>query len=207
MYESFERLNPEKRDAILCAAMDEFAARGYTLASTNEIVKGAGISKGSLFHYFGDKKGLFVYLCDFVSSVLDKEYFSLFRDRSGDLIVRLRNSVGLKMKVLSRYPRLFAFCTALNNDTDPEVQFEIAFFRRSVSDAQFQALLEGLDDSLIREDIPPVEANRMLWWILDGYSNELSEQVTGQPAELMDMEYEINRFDRFLALLRRIFYR
>ena len=48
--EKFLKLDDEKRDRILNAAMKEFRY-GYVKASTDIIVKEAGISKGLLFHY------------------------------------------------------------------------------------------------------------------------------------------------------------
>ncbi|MEM5780278.1 MAG: TetR/AcrR family transcriptional regulator, partial [Lawsonibacter sp.] len=62
MYENFIGLKQEKRDVIINAALTEFAAKGYDLASTNGMVKAAGISKGALFHYFASKKDLFLFL-------------------------------------------------------------------------------------------------------------------------------------------------
>ena len=49
----------EKQDRIINAALQVFAVNGYRHASTDEIVRIAGISKGLLFHYFGSKLGLY----------------------------------------------------------------------------------------------------------------------------------------------------
>ncbi len=54
----FERLPPEKQEALLAAAADEFAARGYEAASLNRIIERAGTSKGSVYYYFEDKADL-----------------------------------------------------------------------------------------------------------------------------------------------------
>lgn len=55
----FENLEPERKEAILAAAADEFATHGYAAASLNRIIETAGISKGSLYYYFDDKADLF----------------------------------------------------------------------------------------------------------------------------------------------------
>lgn len=55
----FDNLEPERQEAILSVAADEFAAHGYTGASLNRIIEAAGISKGSLYYYFDDKADLF----------------------------------------------------------------------------------------------------------------------------------------------------
>ncbi|MFO0599753.1 MAG: TetR/AcrR family transcriptional regulator [Myxococcaceae bacterium] len=54
----FERLDPEKKERLLNAAVKEFAAHGYELASINTILGAAGFSKGSFYYYFDDKADL-----------------------------------------------------------------------------------------------------------------------------------------------------
>ncbi len=54
----FEKLAPEKQEAILAAAADEFAERGFEAASLNRILERAGSSKGSFYYYFDDKADL-----------------------------------------------------------------------------------------------------------------------------------------------------
>jgi AcrR family transcriptional regulator len=49
----------ETRKAILAAARALFAERGYAAVSTTEVVDQAGVSRGALYHHFGDKADLF----------------------------------------------------------------------------------------------------------------------------------------------------
>jgi AcrR family transcriptional regulator len=52
--------NPERtRERILSAAMQEFAANGFAGARVDAIAGRAAINKRMLYHYFGDKEGLF----------------------------------------------------------------------------------------------------------------------------------------------------
>lgn len=56
----FEKLSPEKRERILEAAAQEFAAYGYAQASLNRILETADISKGAAYYYFDDKADLYI---------------------------------------------------------------------------------------------------------------------------------------------------
>src|SRR5256885_16702921 len=49
----------ERREAVLAAALEEFAARGLHAGSTDEIARRAGISQPYVFRLFGTKKELF----------------------------------------------------------------------------------------------------------------------------------------------------
>ncbi|MFO7893086.1 MAG: TetR/AcrR family transcriptional regulator [Longimicrobiales bacterium] len=68
----FDNLEPERQEAILAAAADEFATHGYAGASLNRIIDAADISKGSLYYYFDDKADLF-------ASVVEGAMDRLFR--------------------------------------------------------------------------------------------------------------------------------
>lgn len=48
----------DNRSAILSSALQLFAARGYDAVGVQEIVEAAGITKPTLYHYFGSKRGL-----------------------------------------------------------------------------------------------------------------------------------------------------
>ena len=49
----------EKTQAIFKGAMQEFLAHGYAATSMDRVAKTAGVSKATVYSYFGDKEGLF----------------------------------------------------------------------------------------------------------------------------------------------------
>ncbi|MFI7574242.1 TetR family transcriptional regulator [Micromonospora sp. NPDC049497] len=52
--------NPDTREAILRAARDAFADRGYDAASIRAIAAAAGVDPALVHHYFGNKDQLFL---------------------------------------------------------------------------------------------------------------------------------------------------
>lgn len=58
----FARLSQGQQDAILRAALDEFAAHSFHDASLNRVIEVAGISKGSMYYYFDGKEDLYVHV-------------------------------------------------------------------------------------------------------------------------------------------------
>ena len=50
---------------MINASLKIFALQGYRHASTDDIVREAGISKGLLFHYFGSKIGVYKFVYDY----------------------------------------------------------------------------------------------------------------------------------------------
>jgi AcrR family transcriptional regulator len=48
----------ENRGRLIGAARKAFAEKGYAAASMDELTASAGLTRGALYHNFGDKKGL-----------------------------------------------------------------------------------------------------------------------------------------------------
>jgi TetR/AcrR family transcriptional regulator len=63
----------DNRTAILDQALILFTSRGYDAVGVQEIVLHAGITKPTLYHYFGSKRGLL--------EALIGDHFGLFNDR------------------------------------------------------------------------------------------------------------------------------
>src|ERR1700730_5854518 len=49
----------DKRQSILDAALDEFAARGFADTRLDDVARRAGVAKGTIYLYFRDKENLF----------------------------------------------------------------------------------------------------------------------------------------------------
>jgi len=75
--QTFLNLPSEKREQIVNAAVEEFAANGLENASTNRIVAQSGISKGSFYQYFEDKQDVF----DYLVTLLGEEKQTYFADK------------------------------------------------------------------------------------------------------------------------------
>jgi AcrR family transcriptional regulator len=54
----------DNRSVLLVRALELFAAHGYDAVGVQEIVESAGVTKPTLYHYFGSKQGLLKALLD-----------------------------------------------------------------------------------------------------------------------------------------------
>lgn len=66
---TFYNLNEEKKQKLIQSALREFSRVPFEDVSINQIIKDAGISRGSFYMYFEDKKDLCLYL---LSQLLEK---------------------------------------------------------------------------------------------------------------------------------------
>jgi AcrR family transcriptional regulator len=61
---TFNKLPAEKQDRVLQASVKEFGMRNVREANLSNIVKDAGIARGSMYQYFVNKDDLYVYVYD-----------------------------------------------------------------------------------------------------------------------------------------------
>ena len=83
--ETFLRLPEEKRRRFLDAAWEEFSGARFTDVSINQIVRRAGIPRGSFYQYFTDKEDLFAYLLEEVRNHVKEEYRRVLKANGGDI--------------------------------------------------------------------------------------------------------------------------
>ena len=199
-------MEPEKRQRVLNAAMEEFV-KGFKTASTDEIVKKAGISKGLLFHYFGTKKDLYGYLCEYALEATAREYAPVLDARQGDMLERIWQMVLLKRELCNLYPNIFEFLTAVYYQTKEEPTGPFAVRFRELQEEIYAVFYQEDDEVLLQEGIDRVMAVNIIRWTLNG----LSEQITGEHKSFSQMNQEFDVYleetRRYLDLLRSMLYK
>ncbi len=83
--ETFLRLPEEKRRRFLDAAWEEFTSARFTDVSINQIVRRAGIPRGSFYQYFAGKDELLAYLLEEVRNYVKEEYRRVLKANGGDM--------------------------------------------------------------------------------------------------------------------------
>jgi AcrR family transcriptional regulator len=199
-------LEPERRERLLKAAMHAFR-EGYKNASTDQIVKDAGISKGLLFHYFGTKEGLYGFLLWYAFDVMVREYADMINLEQRDIIERLRQMILLKWDLGYRYPDLSEFLLAAytRERDDPSDQFAEMF--QAIQADLGGKLMADIDTSLFREDIDAGMAVNSIQWSLFGYSN--SKVSAGKNFSDYQEEYQryLDELDQYFLMFRKVFYK
>lgn len=131
MNEKFFDLKKEKQDRIINAALKAFALGGYMHASTDDIVRMAGISKGLIFHYFETKLGLYQFVYNYSTRVINIELATgISRDITDFFSIRLEIEKVLST-CMKQYPYIQLFLTRAENETTPEAATAILLTRES----------------------------------------------------------------------------
>ncbi len=120
MNAKFFDLKQEKQDRMINAALKIFAINGYKHASTDDIVKEAGISKGLLFHYFDSKIGVYTFLYDYSARYMALELSSAIDPSETSYMEIRRQMEAAKMQTLKTYPYMELFLETGKNETITE---------------------------------------------------------------------------------------
>ena len=199
-------MEPEKRDRVINAAMTEFS-KGFKNASTDAIVREAGISKGLIFHYFGTKEKLFEFILCYSFDIMAAEYFGLMNFEQRDILERIWQMTLLKMDLSYKYPALFDFIAAayaMGKD-DPTDEFT-KFFKTKQTDL-ISKIFEDIDTTLFKDDIDPSKAVNIIWWSMVGYS----DSQVGAVKKIADYQKEYERYltevKDYFDIFRKMFYK
>lgn len=109
MNERFYTLPPEKQQAIINAGYRVFSQNSYKNSPMSEIAAEAGISKSLLFHYFHNKKELYLFLWDKCAETTIE-----FLTRYGcygqtELFESMERGMRAKMEIIRLYPDMGNF--------------------------------------------------------------------------------------------------
>ncbi|WP_153733383.1 TetR/AcrR family transcriptional regulator [Sporosarcina obsidiansis] len=192
---------------MLNVALQVFVENGYEQASTNRIVKQAGIGKEMLFHYFGSKEDLFHYLVNHAIQFISENYVDQFYLKEWDFIERLKQAAKLKMNVYRAHPDLFNFIGMIYmNEPERLSETEMKELNALQTDG-FAKLYEGIDTTIIRDDISTEKALKLIQWSIDGYQQEMIGLFRGKNLTLVDFDPYWEEFADYMEVLKTVYYK
>jgi AcrR family transcriptional regulator len=150
---TFQQLDKRKQNRILSAALSEFSHRGYAGASINTIVEKVGIAKGSIFNYFSDKEGLFVFVFQqSLERVKDHLRKVLVDTADDDLFTRIEKSLLAGVDFIRAHPRIFRIYLRVHYERSLRPREDLI---KSVRRYSMKFLSNLLSTAQSRGEIPP----------------------------------------------------
>jgi AcrR family transcriptional regulator len=205
--EKLENLDKNRKDAIINAALMEFATKGYDEASTIVIARNAGISKGLMFYYVNSKKDLFLFLCDYCSKIVKTEYFDLINFNEKDLLERLRQSYILQLELLHRYPWILEFTRITADEKSDEIRKELDEILKGTQPICYETMFGAIDASRFREGMDIERCKRLIFWANVGFAGQILKDIRNSELNELDYERIIEELDGYLNELRKSFYK
>lgn len=185
MNKKFFSLPEKKQQAIINAGYRVFSQNSYKNSPMSEIAAAAGISKSLLFHYFHNKKELYLFLWDKCAETTI-EFLTRY-DCYGqkELFESMERGMRAKLEIMRLYPDMASFTIRAFYEKDPEINSAVhgklspVFQSESEQDTpepRPEAVHPGLD-------IPMMY--REMYWASEGY---LWEMVQSGNLDVEQME-------------------
>jgi TetR/AcrR family transcriptional regulator, fatty acid metabolism regulator protein len=156
----------DKRDALLRAAIETFAARGFFNAQVADVARTAGVAAGTVYLYFRGKDDLLISIFEKTM----KEAIAAGRDSIaalGDPLARLRAIARLHLDRMSRDRALaVVFQVELRQSTKFMERFSTTHVREYLGIIR-DVIAQGQGQGVFRKDLNPTLASKLLFGMLD----------------------------------------
>ncbi|WP_062106253.1 TetR/AcrR family transcriptional regulator [Bacillus niameyensis] len=201
------KMDPKRRDVILNAALKEFSMKGFDGASTNVIAKEAGISKGLMFHYINSKMDLFLFLYDYCTDKINKEYLDAMNFNEKDIFERLRKSYILQIELLQQHPWIFDFIKITDSTNSDGINKKLEERVSEKLSRCHEEMFEIVDETKFREGLNLERCKQLIFWANVGFTNQILENIRN--SEITDLDYDkiLADLDGYLTELEEIFYK
>ena len=179
MNEKFFDLKKEKQDRMINAALKVFAENGFRRASTDEMVKEAGISKGLLFHYFISKTGLYAFVFDYSVKYLMMEMTSAVNAQETDYFVIRRQMEKAKTVAMKNFPFMQIFLLRAGQEDVPEAVETVGEMAETLL-RMYETILERVDFTSLHA-LSPERLVKIVDYILNGLLAEMVREPDFKP--------------------------
>lgn len=148
---TFLNLPGKKKEKIIDISTKEFASNGYNGASINSIVKKLNIAKGSIFSYFGDKEGLFLYIFKFSVEKV-KNYLREVRSQttSENIFTRLKKIFLAGVKFTDEHPNIYRIYIRMLLNSDMPLRQDM---QKAIREYAHEFLYELLEEAKNKGEI------------------------------------------------------
>ena len=186
----------DKHNQIITAAAALFARQGYRKTTIDEIVVGAGISKGLFYHYFNNKKELYIYLYNSYADILSQSIREKVDTSETDLFVRLKQISHTRIDFVINYPNLFNFLYSAYYETHPDVAPLIKGKNEKLLQESYTSSAYNINWSRLRKGLSTDKAIEIITWVAEGFVRKIVAQET-----VMNKEAYL-QFDEYIEYLK-----
>lgn len=195
----FFDLKKEKQDRMINGALKVFAQQGYRHASTDDIVREAGISKGLLFHYFGSKLGVYTFVYDYSVRYMTLELSSCVDNKCKELFALMKQVETAHMHAMRGYPYMQQFLSRSMTEDVSEVLLAIEEKKDLLTDT-YDYIWSRVDYGALPENVNGEMLRKMMDFSIKGLMAERLQNDSFQP----EMMYE--EVIEYLDMMKRIVY-
>ena len=205
MNPKFFSLPQERQDLIRNSAMVEFGDGTFKKTSADAIAKRAGVSKALLFHYFKDKRELYLYLFQYAidecMEIFNRHILKASYYTERDFFRTLEIGQQVKMDLVRRHPGLFRFDMRAYYEGDNVLTPKLRKKLDDVLEETTDSFLSRMDLFKFKDGVDPKVLTRLLTLAAEGM---LAETRACTPEEI---EKLFQQYQTYAEMLRQNLYK
>lgn len=186
----------EKYNQIMTAAAALFAKQGYKKTTVDEIVVGAAISKGLFYHYFKNKKELYLHLYNTYVDILSNTIRQKVDLSEADFFLRLKQLAYIRLNFFLEYPNLWGFLYSAYYESHTDIEPLIKEKNSTLLKAAYSGSAADIDWSKLKKGMTPDKAIEIVTWLAEGFMRKRPESSNIPNKELF------NQFDEYMECLK-----
>ena len=201
MNERFFSLPEERQQAIINAGYRVFSQNSYKNSPMSEIAGAAGISKALLFHYFHNKKELYLFLWDKCAEITIELLTKYNCYGRSNLFESMEQGMRAKMEIIRLYPDMASFTIKAFYEKDAEVSADIQESYRKYFHLKADKTLLNMDP---KQFIPGLDIEMMyrdMYLASEGFLWELVQRGN------VDMQQMEAGFTKLMSFWKSIYLR
>ncbi|GMT50182.1 MAG: TetR family transcriptional regulator [bacterium] len=182
----------ERKKSILLSAEELFAEKGFFSTSVADIIKHAGIARGTFYLYFDSKKTIFDALLDDLLASVNHAIKRIDIHASPDPLTQLKDNI-MRIATLLNERRnltkiLLTYATGIDEDSDKKIRF----FYQEILKLIESALTLGTEMAILR----PCKAKLVAACIL-GSIKEVAYSFINMTNPIDDIEVVVDEIIQF----------
>ncbi|KAA8678148.1 TetR/AcrR family transcriptional regulator [Clostridium sp. HV4-5-A1G] len=151
---TFNRLDDEKKERVMRAAIEEFQICGFENAKIEVIAQNAGVAKGSIYQYFDNKKDLFLYSVTWALEYFIKIIDSQTPLKDMDVYEYFLSGSRQRFEMIRKEPLLVSFAIDFTTGRFRSLAEEINRELKQVADEyELKLITNGKKRGTVRSDL------------------------------------------------------
>lgn len=186
---------------LIDAGLDEFSMKNYRNASLNKIIENAGISKGTFYYYFKDKKALYMYIFKSVYGAEEEFINNRMNEFTGDYKIKnIFDKFKLQFQIggefAAAYPKYYKFITMVLKEKKSEIDEDVKTSSEITGNIWLDNLIEkAIEDGDFNLRFNTAFIKRIMRYLFQNYFEIFNED---EDYELDKMLENADNFAEFL---------
>lgn len=183
----------DRRKQLLTAARWVFARKGYHEASIEDVIRRAGVARGTFYLYFDGKRAVFQEVLEGLFARIWQKVPPIRTGPEDDVHAQVLENLGALLALFEDDPDIMRLLLAVAVGVDPEADRALGEFYRSCRERLARALARGQELQLVGDGDPQLLALALMGTLKECWTQRL---LGTDPPALDQLLTELGRLFR-----------